>query len=111
MKKGARLGNSALSIQFEKDVPWISPTYESAAVSSSGDTVSVTVTLGNATALQTTAPFNVPQCARQMLCVGDKDDQSTPWAASLQHNSIFSGLKTQESMGAVGSCTFKPSCE
>jgi hypothetical protein len=65
----ARLGNSALSIQFGKAVPWISPTYESATVISSADTVSVTVTLGNASALQTIAPYNSEQCRRQMRCV------------------------------------------
>ena len=97
-RPGARLGNSALSIQFGKDVPWISPTYESASISTSGDTVSVTVTLGNATALQTTTPFNVPQCARQMLCVGD-EDQNEPQNEPAE---------TKES---IGSCTFKPSCE
>ena len=68
-RPGARLGNSALSIQFGKQVPWISPTYESAAVSTSGDTVSVTVTLGNATALETTIPHNIGPCSRQMRCV------------------------------------------
>jgi sialate O-acetylesterase len=68
-RPGARLGNSALAIQFGKKVPWISPTYESATVGSAGGTVSVTVTLGNASALQTTAPFNVDQCSRQMRCV------------------------------------------
>ena len=68
-RPGARLGNSALSIQFGKRVPWISPTYESAAVSVSGGTVSVTVTLGNATALKTATPHNIGPCSRQMRCV------------------------------------------
>ena len=50
-------------------VPWVSPSYESATVSTGGpggETVSVTVTLANATGLQMTTPFNVPQCARQV---------------------------------------------
>jgi hypothetical protein len=68
-RPGARLGNSALSIQFGKQVPWISPTYESAAVSTSSGTVSVTVTLGTATALKTTTPHNIAPCSRQMRCV------------------------------------------
>jgi hypothetical protein len=99
-RPGARLGNSALAIQFGKDVPWVSPAYESASVSTSSDTVSVTVTLGNATALRTTTPFNAPQCARQMRCVED-GDQTKP-------------AGTGESMGTVGStaaCTFKPDCD
>lgn len=57
--------DSALAIQYGKQVPWVSPSYESATVSTAGETVYVTVTLANATALQTTTPFNVPQCARQ----------------------------------------------
>jgi hypothetical protein len=71
-RTGARLGNSALSIQFRQAVPWISPTYESASVTRAGDTVAVTVTLGNATMLQTTAPFNTPQCQRQTRCLAEQ---------------------------------------
>jgi hypothetical protein len=72
-RPGARLGNSALAIQFGKRVPWISPTYQSATSSTSGDTVSVTVTLGNATTLETVTPYNVKQCSRQMRCVADQE--------------------------------------
>lgn len=52
-------------------VPWISPTYQSATVSTrSGDTiVTVTVTLGNATALKAATPHNIGPCSRQMRCV------------------------------------------
>ena len=72
-RPGARLGNSALAIQFGKPVPWISPTYKSATSSTSGDTVSVTVTLGNATTLETVTPYNVAQCSRQMRCVAGQE--------------------------------------
>ena len=77
-RPGARLGNSALSIQFGKKVPWISPTYESASVSTSGDTVSVTVTLGNATALKTATPHNIGTCSRQMRCVPGQQGRCIP---------------------------------
>ena len=50
-------------------MPWISPTYESATAATSGGTVSVTVTLGNATALETATPHNIGPCSRQMRCV------------------------------------------
>ena len=95
-RTGARLGNSALSIQFAKKVPWISPTYKSASVAVSGDTVSVTVTLGNATALQTTTPFNSEQCKRQMRCVEDNP---------------FSVAAAMTNVGARADCTFKPNCD
>jgi hypothetical protein len=95
-RPGARLGNSALSIQFGKKVPWISPTYESASVASLGDTVSVTVTLGNATALQTTPPFNSRQCSRQMRCV---EGQTLPAAT------------TMAKVGTGAACTFKANCD
>ena len=75
-RPGARLGNSALSIQFGKRVPWISPTYESATVGTTGDAVAltvVTVTLGNATALETITPHLSGPCSRQMRCVSDQE--------------------------------------
>ena len=68
-RPGARLGNSALAIQFGKRVPWISPTYASGTSSISGGTVYVTITLANATDLETVTPYNVRQCSRQMRCV------------------------------------------
>ena len=97
-RTGARLGNSALAVQFGKKVPWISPTYESASVAVSGGTVSVTVTLGNATALRTTTPFNYAQCERQMRCVGER---------SLSAGSDLKDLNPPRAT----TCTFKPNCD
>ena len=45
---GTRLGNSAVSLIYKKQVTWKSPTYESATIATSGDNTVVTVTLANA---------------------------------------------------------------
>lgn len=49
--------------------------------------MSVTITLGNATALKTQTPFNAPQCARQMRCAdtdtdGSRQDAPRPTATA-----------------------------
>ena len=98
-RPGARLGNSALAIQYGKNVPWISPTYESASVATVGDVVSVTITLGNATAMKTKTPFNSAQCARQMRCIDAVSPTATAAVAKVD-----SGTGTSP-------CTWLPDCD
>ena len=116
-RPGARLGNSALAIQYGKPVPWISPTYESASVATVGGVVSVTITLGNATALQTKPPFNVPQCSRQMRCVDDADGlhQGTPPhpppATVTTAPATTTATTTATTAATAYNCTFTPDCD